>query len=137
MGPLRFTSFNQSRNPPISTSAKGCCYLGALTQSSRNHGVEGAGEKGRPEGRGETLLFASQVRAAAFLPKSINCGGGGGRIPESERGGNLFFFLLLLLSARSRRVTNKLVGGEGKAVIIYGQARVGGDVSSFRFGRWR
>jgi len=73
------------------------CYLEALTHSSRNQGVDGAAEKGR----GETLLFASEVRIAAFLPKSINCGGGGRerRIPASGRGG--IFFLLLLVSARS------------------------------------
>lgn len=76
--------------------------------------MEGAGEKGRPEGRGETLLFASQVRAAAFLPKSIKSGGGGGRrIPESELGG--IFLFLSSSSVREVAKGNKLVV---KVVII-------------------
>lgn len=71
---LHLTSFNQSRNPPMLSSAEKSCYLEALTHSSLNHGVEGAAEKGRPDWRGEmTVLFASDVRLAAVLPKSINC----------------------------------------------------------------
>lgn len=132
MGPLCFTSFNQSRNPPISTSAKGC-YLEALTHSSRNHGVEGAAEKGRPEGRGQALLFASEVRVAAFLPKSINCGGGGGVRPEDsgERAWGDLSSSSSSSSVREVAKGNKLVGGDGKA-LLYGKRLYAVDRLSFR-----
>lgn len=93
--------------------------------------MEGAAEKGRPEGRGQALLFASEVRVAAFLPKSINCGGGGGVRPEDsgERAWGDLSSSSSSSSVREVAKGNKLVGGDGKALLY--MARVG-QVSPIR-----